>query len=133
MYCDSNGNNLVTSPSYPENYPDNLDKSYPIKVTAGQVIEILFTDFSLEPQVSCEYDWVTVLDGDGSILLAKTCGTNKPAKISSKTNVANIKFHSDISVNAKGFRAEWKAVTKTVPVAGGWGAWGGWTSCSNNK
>ena len=97
------------------------------------LIEILFTDFSLEPQVSCEYDWVTVLDGDGSTLLAKTCGTNKPAKISSKTNVANIKFHSDISVNAKGFRAEWKAVTKTVPVAGGWGAWGGWTSCSNNK
>ena len=76
---------------------------------------------------------MTVLDGDGSILLAKTCGTNKPAKISSKTNVANIKFHSDTSVNAKGFRAEWKAVTKTVPVAGGWGAWGGWTSCSNNK
>ena len=133
MYCDNNGNNLVTSPSYPNNYPDNQDKTYPIKVTTGQVIEILFTDFALEPHTSCEYDWVSVTDGDGSTLLAKTCGTSKPAKITSKTNVASIKFHSDTSVNAKGFRAEWKAVTKIVPVNGGWSGWASWSSCTNNK
>ena len=133
MYCDNNGKNLVTSPGYPSNYPDNQDKTFPIKVTAGQVIEILFTDFNLEPHASCEYDYVTVLDGDGSTLLAKTCGTNKPGKITSKTNVANIKFKSDTSVNNKGFRAEWKAVTKTVPVNGAWGNWGGWTRCGNSK
>ena len=129
----NNGKNLVTSPGYPSNYPDNQDKTFPIKVAAGQVIEILFTDFNLEPHASCEYDHVTVLDGDGSTLLAKTCGTNKPGKITSKTNVANIKFKSDTSVNNKGFRAEWKAVTKTVPVNGGWGSWGGWTRCRNSK
>ena len=50
MYCDGNGKNLITSPGYPSNYPDNQDKTFPIKVTAGQVIEILFTDFNLEPQ-----------------------------------------------------------------------------------
>ena len=133
MYCDNNGKNLITSPGYPSNYPDNQDKTYPIQVAAGQVIEILFTDFNLEPHASCEYDHVTVLDGDGSTLLAKTCGTNKPGKITSKTNVANIKFKSDTSVNNKGFRAEWKAVTKTVPVNGGWGSWGGWTRCGNSK
>ena len=133
MYCDDNGKNLVISPGYPSNYPDNQDKTFPLQVASGQVIEILFTDFNLEPHASCEYDHVTVLDGDGSTLLAKTCGTNKPAKITSKTNVAAIKFKSDTSVTNKGFRAEWKAVTKTVPVNGAWGSWGGWTACSNNK
>ena len=135
MYCDSTGNNLITSPNYPNsNYPDNLDKSYPIKVADGHIIEILFTDFALEAHSACAYDWVQIVDGDGTELLAKTCGTNKPAAaIQSKTNQATIKFHTDTSVNNKGFRAEWKAVQKKTPINGGWSSWGTWGSCGNNK
>ena len=75
MYCDQTGNNLVTSPSWGQgNYPDNLNKVYPIKVEAGSVIEILFTDFMLEaPGYDAEscFDWVKVVDGDGTELLGK--------------------------------------------------------------
>ena len=72
MYCDQNGNNLVTSPSWGQgNYPDNQNKVYPIKVEAGNVIEILFTDFMLEAHDSCSYDWVRIVDGDGTELLGK--------------------------------------------------------------
>ena len=46
---------------------------------------------------------------------------------------ATIKFHSDASVNKKGFRAEWKAVDTVAPVNGGWSGWGGWTSCGNKQ
>ena len=67
---------LVTSPNWGQgNYPDNLDKVYPIKVAAGSIIEILFTDFMLEaPDAdakSCIFDWVKVVDGDGTELLGK--------------------------------------------------------------
>jgi len=106
---------LVTSPNWGKgNYPVNLDKVYPIKVAAGSIIEILFTDFMLEGRhsSSCIFDWVKVVDGDGTELLGKTCGTNKPAAaIKSNTNEARIEFHSDLSIDDKGFRAEWKACT----------------------
>ena len=130
---------LVPSPNWGQgNYPDNLDKVYPIKVAAGSTIEILFTDFMLEAPdydaVSCIFDWVKVVDGDGTELLGKvlfskgsfkvvlifsrqTCGTNKPAAaVKSNTNEAKIEFHSDLNLDLGlqdhlGFRAEWKACT----------------------
>ena len=72
MYCDQSGNNIVISPNWGQgNYPDNLNKVYPIKVDTGSVIEILITDFMLEAQASCSYDWVKVVDGDGTELLGK--------------------------------------------------------------
>ena len=72
MYCDQTGNNLVTSPNWEQgNYLDNQNKVYPIKVAAGSVIEILFTDFMLEAHDSCSYDWVRIVDGDGTELLGK--------------------------------------------------------------
>ena len=72
MYCDQNGNNLVTSPGWGQrNYPDNQNKVYPIKVEARSRIEIVFTDFMLESHSSCRYDWVRIVDGDGTELLGK--------------------------------------------------------------
>ena len=79
------------------------------------------------------------------IFSLQTCGTNKPAAaIKSKTNQARIEFHSDTSVNDKvsGFcDIEYifklpnilREVKATVPVAGGWGTWGAWSSCANNQ
>ena len=72
MYCDQTGNNLLTSPNWGQgNYPDNQNKVYPIKVEAGNIIEILFTDFTLEAHSTCRFDWVRIVDGDGTELLQK--------------------------------------------------------------
>ena len=77
MYCNETGNNLVTSPSWGQgNYPHKMNKVYPIKVEAGSVIEILFTDFMLEAHESCSYDWVKIVDGDGTELLGKVIFSN---------------------------------------------------------
>ena len=114
MYCDEDGGSkVVTSPNYPRSYPENQDKNYPISVEEDQVIEINFTDFVLEYHATCQYDWVTVEDGDGSTLLEKTCGSINPGRITSKTSRASIRFHSDGGVSAQGFRAEWRSVDRT--------------------
>ena len=115
MYCSKkpgNQENVVMSPNYPSNYPDNQDKTYPVTVAAGKVIKLKFTDFRIEAHSSCIYDWVEIIDNDGTKLLEKSCGMTKPKEIISKTNKLNVIFHSDHNTNHKGFRAEYEAVRK---------------------
>ena len=72
MYCDQTGNNVVTSPNWDQgNYPDNMIKVYPIKVDAGSVIEILFTDFMLEAPGRRCLDYVRIVDSDRTELLGE--------------------------------------------------------------
>ena len=111
MYCaNSPAVQVVMSTNYPANYPDNEDKEFPITVDDGHVVKLTFTDLQIESHESCAYDWLQVVDGDGTVLLDKTCGDKKPAEITSKTKAVNIKFYSDSSINMKGFRAEYEAV-----------------------
>jgi hypothetical protein len=112
MYCANSPvvqETVITSPNYPQNYPDNQYKEYRLEVTAGSVVVLKFTHFTLE-DASCMYDWVQVVDGDTTVLMDKKCGTSLPAHVTSKTNVMVLKFHTDSSVNFAGFRAEWKKV-----------------------
>ena len=80
MYCDQTGNNLVTSPDWGiNNYPNNFVKDYHLRVEEGYLIEILFTDFDLEGKDrsgNCVWDWVRIVDGDGTELLARVSNRN---------------------------------------------------------
>jgi len=135
MYCANSPTvQVVKSTNYPANYPDNEDKEYPITVDDGHVVKLTFTDLQIEDHESCAYDWLQVVDGDGTILLDRTCGDNKPPQIISKTKTVKIKFFSDSSKTGKGFRAEYDAVKSTpAPVNGGWSDWSGFSTCSNQK
>ena len=55
MYC-----NTITSPNYPFNYQDRVDKDFKIEVAVGQKIEIIFTEFDIENHRSCSWDWVVI-------------------------------------------------------------------------
>ena len=52
--CNCLASGVITSPGFPENYDDNLDLSWLIQVQMGQVIEINFLSFDVEPEFSCE-------------------------------------------------------------------------------
>jgi len=108
MYC---VNNPIISPNYPENYPNKNDTKYSISVEEGHVVSLQFTAFNIEFESTCSYDWVQVLDGDGTMLLKKSCGNEIPDKIESRTNKIVIKFHSDDSKTYSGFKAEYEAIS----------------------
>ena len=82
-------------------------------MAAGSTIQLTFQDFSLEPANGCAYDFVQVLDSDGTTELKKLCGASLPSPIRSTGNKMTVLFHSDDNVNKKGFKASWKAVTGT--------------------
>ena len=73
---------------------------------AGQTIEITFNQFDVEEEFGCIYDWVVIVDGDGSELFSKSCGSQIPDKIESNTNLAILVFFSDYEFTRNGFQAD---------------------------
>jgi len=108
MYkCDKS--NKIKSPNNPLHYPNNIDETYALEVAPGSKIELKFTSFDIEKHTSCIYDYVEVLDSDGSQIM-KECGHVIPDAVTSKSNTMTVKFHSDNSVTHKGFHAVWRKV-----------------------
>ena len=84
-------NGTITSPSYPDLYPENEDCTYKIWQLTGNFIQNQFLSIDIENDEyngSCSYDYIEIRDGpsEESPLIAKLCGTEKPANIQSSTN-----------------------------------------------
>jgi len=104
----------VESDNHPEDYPANQDKTYHISVSAGRKIKITFAAFSLEEKPSwsnsCAFDYLKIVDSNGVTILGESCGSEKPAEVTSQTNQVILEFHSDYSVTSTGFKIDWVAV-----------------------
>jgi len=112
--CPGSSAGIIKSPNYPDNYPHQEDLTIPIEVPSGSKIKLSFTTFDIENETSCNFDYVKVVDSDGITELAKLCGSNIPSPIISSGNKLLVVFHSDGSVNKKGFEASWKISTGDV-------------------
>ena len=84
-----------------------------MEVEVGQRILIRFVAFSLETSTSCKYDYVTVVDGDGTTLLEKSC-RDTPSEIVSKTNRADVIFKTDGSRTETGWKLEYSPMPGCV-------------------
>jgi len=104
----------VESDNHPDDYPTNQDKTYHISVSAGKKIKITFAAFSLEEKPSwtnsCAFDNLKIVDSNGVTILGESCGSEKPAEVTSQTNQVIVEFHSDYSVTSTGFKIDWVAV-----------------------
>ena len=128
----------ATSPNCPGTYTYNLEKTETVKVESGEIVLLWFTDFDVfalteadVPEVldsdtvvdvdPCPYDYVQVTDGDGTILMNKSCGYMKvdrsdpnyflPANITSNTNMVDIFFKTDGNGARTGWSLSWRAMT----------------------
>ena len=100
---------IVTSPNYPENYPNDFKRTYTITVKEGMVVELEFTAFN----TYSGSDTLTILDNDGTVLSKERSGDCLPPKMWSRTNVVHLQFVTDISDTKTGWSANWTSAAPT--------------------
>ena len=86
-------NGILTSPSYPNNYPRLQDCIYTISQQTGSVILLNFLSMDMQICIgswcdACDYYYLEIREGpsDDSPLLDKLCGNEIPAQIQSSQN-----------------------------------------------
>ncbi|KAJ1182627.1 hypothetical protein NDU88_007812 [Pleurodeles waltl] len=98
-------NGVITSPGFPEAYPNSVDCVWSILAPVGQQIQLEFTSFDVERFPDCGCDYLVVKDGGttNSPLLGKYCGNSPLQPIVSTGNMLLLQFSSDVWVNKPGF------------------------------
>ena len=103
-------NRSVSSPGYPNNYPNALDCKYLLKYPSvpGFKVKVFFKSFDLELETNCKFDSVTIYDGKATSATKLGnengyCGSNMPPSFISSGNEMLIVFKADISGTRKGF------------------------------
>ncbi|XP_076019983.1 bone morphogenetic protein 1-like isoform X2 [Genypterus blacodes] len=87
------------------NYPGGSDCQWVVSAEKGYGVELTFTVFETEEEAECGYDYVELYDGADvkAPRLGRHCGSGAPEEIYSAGDAIVIKFHSDDSINKKGF------------------------------
>ncbi|XP_041670250.1 cubilin [Cheilinus undulatus] len=104
----------ITSPNYPQNYPQNIDCTWVISVPNGEAVQIDFEgEFYIEPTSSCLYDYLELRDGSTSSadLISRLCGNTLPSTQRSTGSSMLLRFRTDTSVTHKGFKAKYSIAT----------------------
>ncbi|KAJ7376339.1 hypothetical protein OS493_035264 [Desmophyllum pertusum] len=113
--CGSLVNNSLTSPGYPNDYPRYMDCVYSLPIPYGMAIEIVFADFDLESHRSCRYDYLSI-SNENNQTFGVYCGHKTVQIVSITGDDAVITFHSDGSVQKRGFLLFFTA----TPIGKGW-------------
>uniref|UniRef100_A0A7E4ZZE0 Metalloendopeptidase n=1 Tax=Panagrellus redivivus TaxID=6233 RepID=A0A7E4ZZE0_PANRE len=77
-----------------------------IYAEAGTGVKLEFTQFDIEKERGCEYDFVSIYDGlakQDKLLIGQFCGDDLPGAITSSANGLLIEFVTDDNVEQKGF------------------------------
>ena len=108
----------LTSPNFPDNYPGSLNCKWRITVPAGDLVQLIFTDFdTVRDQGSlrtCKYsDSLNIYDSYSELLLVgQYCGSTVPGDVVSSGRYLYLTFSSSeyFAAAEKGFRIEYKSV-----------------------
>ena len=107
---------IITSPNFPDFYPDYIIRLWNITVPSGKQIALNFTFFHLShPSVTCDRDFVLIQDGalPSSDVIVRLCGQQSKGKtVFSSGQHLQIYFETDAVYSYTGFQAIYKAVSK---------------------
>ena len=107
-YVVDSGN--VQYPSGSGSYPHNSNCVWYIEISRGLVVNVTFSEFTLEQSTNCNFDGVEIYDGANTQAerLGVYCGTTIPPPTITNSNYATIRFYADASVSRDGFRFHWQ-------------------------
>ncbi|XP_015748393.1 PREDICTED: tolloid-like protein 2 isoform X16 [Acropora digitifera] len=109
-------NNFVESPGYPFRYPNNMDCYFWVPINQGKALRIRFDYFNLESHSFCGYDYLRIRN-DMGVTYGKYCGLRSGKTVLVTGSRASFHFHSDSSVQNKGFRLYLSIVSSAATVA----------------
>ncbi|XP_053215446.1 cubilin [Podarcis raffonei] len=104
-------NGVIESVGFPDlHYPDNLLCEWFLRGPVGHFLTIRFEALDIQNSSECGYDYLEIREQYASgDLLGKYCGASIPSALDTSSNLAYIKFASDGSINAPGFRLHFSA------------------------
>ena len=126
-FTDRQGN--LTSPNYPNSYPNDLNCLWTITATPGDYIYLYFTYFYVQGYYYwhgsygynsyCPYDYVEIFDLNypSSFIKVRGCGYQSPWCVKSRSHVMHIRFVTNSIYSYTGFRAHY-AVYRNPPAGG---------------
>ncbi|MBN3281561.1 TLL1 protein, partial [Polyodon spathula] len=90
-------------------YPGQSNCDWVIVAEDGYGVELIFQTFEIEEESDCGYDYMEIYDGYDSTAprLGRFCGSGPPEEIYSAGDSVMIRFHSDDTINKKGFNARY--------------------------
>ncbi|XP_010875827.1 bone morphogenetic protein 1b isoform X2 [Esox lucius] len=91
------------------NYPGASDCQWVVSAEKGYGVELIFQTFEIEEEADCGYDYMELFDGSDvkAPRLGRYCGSGPPEEIYSAGDAIVIKFHSDDTINKKGFHVRY--------------------------
>uniref|UniRef100_A0A4W3GLI9 Metalloendopeptidase n=1 Tax=Callorhinchus milii TaxID=7868 RepID=A0A4W3GLI9_CALMI len=87
------------------NYPGQVDCEWQVLAEKGYSVELSFQTFEVEVEADCGYDFIELFDGFDTTAsrLGRFCGSGPPEEIYSAGDAILIHFHTDDTINKKGF------------------------------
>ncbi|XP_032223621.2 bone morphogenetic protein 1 [Nematostella vectensis] len=103
---------VIESPYYPDSYPLNVNCTYRIQVTAGQLVSLAIEFLDLAYSSACSDDALEVWDGPvgNSALIGRYCGYMIGQWVQSSGNELTVQFRSDLTETRRGFKVLYRAV-----------------------
>lgn len=115
----TNPSGMITSPEFPDNYPDNSDCWTLVSVAEDKSVLLQFDLIDLEYDENCTYDYIEIFDGptkDAPYVGRYCSSSQKGVILQSSTNMFLVHFFSDHLINKKGFRIQYSSVTPVPDV-----------------
>ncbi|KRF99246.1 uncharacterized protein Dwil_GK24548 [Drosophila willistoni] len=97
----------LTTPNYPDSYPENVECVWSIAAHAGNTIELTFSQLDIVKSEHCNEDFLEIRAGLQGQILGLYCDNNMPDSPLYVNSSVWIKFRSMPKNTAKGFMLRW--------------------------